>query len=131
MALTARPSPGHTPIGVRDLLLDADGRLNALQQVAEALAIEALAVPVATERQLLVRVQGRDDLFRGHVLAVSEQVPDREQRHAGAAAVVLTSPGEFELLGVSADVSDPFGDLANSIRVVRQDLDALEVLYRR
>jgi len=35
---------------------------------------------------------------------------------------------EMSALSVAADVSDPLGDLANSIRVVREDLDALEVL---
>jgi hypothetical protein len=36
--------------------------------------------------------------------------------------------GEMSAQGVSDDVSDPLGDVANSIRVVREDLDALEAL---
>ena len=36
--------------------------------------------------------------------------------------------GEFSLLSTSDDVSDPLGDVAASIRVVREDLDALEAL---
>jgi hypothetical protein len=36
--------------------------------------------------------------------------------------------GEFSLLSTAADVTDPRGDLANSIRIVREDLDALEAL---
>jgi hypothetical protein len=39
--------------------------------------------------------------------------------------------GEFSLLSTSDDVSDPLADLANSIRVVREDLDALEALGYR
>ena len=39
--------------------------------------------------------------------------------------------GELALLGASADVSDPLGDVAVAIRVVREDLDALEALGYR
>ena len=39
--------------------------------------------------------------------------------------------GEFALLSVSADVSDPLGDVAAAISVVREDLDALEALGYR
>jgi hypothetical protein len=39
--------------------------------------------------------------------------------------------GEFALLGTSDDVSDPLGDVAASISVVREDLDALEALGYR
>ena len=35
------------------------------------------------------------------------------------------------LLSVSDDASDPLGDVACSIRVVREDLDALEALGYR
>ena len=35
---------------------------------------------------------------------------------------------ELSMLGKSDDVSDPLGDVAASIRVARQDLEALEAL---
>ena len=39
--------------------------------------------------------------------------------------------GEMSTLSVAADVSDPLGDVAAAIRVVREDLDALEALGYR
>ena len=39
--------------------------------------------------------------------------------------------GEMATLGEADDVRDPLGDLANSIRVVREDSDALEALGYR
>ena len=39
--------------------------------------------------------------------------------------------GELSMLSTSDDVSDPLGDIANSIRVMREDLDALEALGYR
>ena len=38
---------------------------------------------------------------------------------------------ELSMLSVSDDVTDPLGDVAASIRVVREDLDALEALGYR
>jgi hypothetical protein len=39
--------------------------------------------------------------------------------------------GELSMLSVSDDVADPLGDVAAAIRVVREDLDALEALGYR
>ena len=38
---------------------------------------------------------------------------------------------QLSILSVSDDVSDPLGDVAGAIRVVREDLDALEALGYR
>jgi len=47
---------------------------------------------------------------------------------ASAAETLDRVAGELSTLSVSADLSDPLGDVAAAIRVVREDLDALEAL---
>ena len=61
----------------------------------------------------------------------SAQLDTLRGSHLKEAAETLDRvAGELSMLRTSDDLSDPLGDIANSIRVVREDLDALEVLYR-
>jgi hypothetical protein len=48
-----------------------------------------------------------------------------------AAETLERVAGELSRLSVSDDVTDPIGDIAAAIRVVREDLDALEALGYR